>query len=198
MTCVATASSRHRARMAASAPRATRPREASQAARRRGDAAVARAGWDVARFAKTVFFFNDPSKLIGGLFSGLRPTSEAGAEVRHCADCGCAAAHGGSCDAPTAPVAGHCAALWCASLAVESASPHILLTVRRFSHCRAGSTLWFLSAAAASNLAPASSLMPAQPRFQPPGHLHRAPCKHCCAARRRPWAPQRLRRGSSW
>ncbi|KIY95529.1 hypothetical protein MNEG_12434 [Monoraphidium neglectum] len=80
MTCVATASSRHRARMAASAPRATRPREASQAARRRGDAAVARAGWDVARFAKTVFFFNDPSKLIGGLFSGLRPTSEAGAE----------------------------------------------------------------------------------------------------------------------
>ncbi|GBF91894.1 hypothetical protein Rsub_04999 [Raphidocelis subcapitata] len=50
------------------AARAARP----GAAPRRGARAthVARAGWDLGRFAKTVLFFNDPSKLFSGLFSG--------------------------------------------------------------------------------------------------------------------------------
>jgi len=43
---------------------------------------VARAGWDLGRFAKTVLFFNDPLKLIGGLFSGSSGAQPAGAEVR--------------------------------------------------------------------------------------------------------------------
>lgn len=41
---------------------------------------VARAGWDLGRFAKTVLFFNDPLKLIGGLFSGSSGAQPAGAE----------------------------------------------------------------------------------------------------------------------
>ncbi|KAI8474181.1 MAG: complex I intermediate-associated protein 30-domain-containing protein [Monoraphidium minutum] len=58
-------------RRVALAPRGAPPR--------RGGAAVARAGWDLGRFAKTVLFFNDPAKLIAGLFSGGQAGAPEGA-----------------------------------------------------------------------------------------------------------------------
>jgi hypothetical protein len=44
-------------------------------------AVVARAGWDFKRFAKTVLFFNDPVKMLTGLFSGSA-AAPASSEVR--------------------------------------------------------------------------------------------------------------------